>query len=100
MWTRHSCTYCNGTGKLNRREECHCLVLPDYLSIFPDAEWQKTNDGRMILVYAVSGYGSVIITDESDVSISTLGHLNEGMVPRSVEELNELCKALKLEILY
>lgn len=102
MWVRHKCNICNGTGKI-KKENCNCLVLPDYLKIFPNGEWQNTTIGwnatpAKCLVYACGDDGCIIINDWSDVTISGLGTLPEAMTPRTVEELNNLCLALKLKI--
>lgn len=106
MWVRHKCKLCNGTGKVPKEGVCKCEVFPDYFKLFPDAEWQSTTRGIMTpipakcLVYAVSGNGCVIINDWSEVRISPLGVLPPEMTPRTVAELNVLCSALKLRILY
>ena len=105
MWVRHKCTICKGTGKI-KKEECDCLVLPDYMKIFPDAEWQDSTMGVWhlteikALIYAVGDGGCCTITDQSDVIVNPIGQLNECMIPRTVAELNVLCSALKLKILY
>jgi hypothetical protein len=105
MWVRHKCTLCKGTGKI-KKDDCQCEVFPDYLKLFPNAEWQKSSRGVMeiipskCLVYAVSDMGSAIINDWSEVRIAPLGVLPQSMTPRTVSELNALCSILKLRILY
>lgn len=103
MWVRHKCNVCNGTGKIEK-ENCDCLVLPDYMKIFPDAEWQNTVIGlgikAKVLIYACCDDGCLMIDDYSNVTISGVGTLREGMTPRTIEELNALCVALKLNIIY
>ena len=105
MWVRHKCTICNGTGKI-KKEDCGCEIFPDYLKIFPDAEWQNTNRGittsipAKCLVYAVGNDGCVTINNWSEVVIAPLGALPQSMTPKTVAELNTLCSALKLRILY
>lgn len=111
MWVRHKCTLCDGTGKLKiaydfGKEDCQCEVFPDYLKLFPNAEWQNTTRGVMeaipskCLVYAVSNEGCVIINDWSEVRITPIGVLPQSMTPKTVSELNALCSILKLRILY
>lgn len=106
MWVRHKCTLCNGTGKVPKEGNCQCEIFPDYLKIFPDAEWQNTTRGVMTvipaksLVYAVSDSGCIIINDWSEVRIAPLGVLPQSMTPKTVAELNVLCSTLKLRILY
>lgn len=105
MWVRHKCTICNGTGKI-KKEDCQCEVFPDYIKLFPDADWQETNRGitysipAKCLVYACGEDGCIIINDWSEVTISGVGTLRQTMTPRTVEELNALCSILKLKILY
>jgi hypothetical protein len=105
MWVRHKCTICNGTGKI-KKEDCQCEVFPEYLKIFPDAEWQNINRGittpipSKCLVYACGEEGCIIINDWSEVTISGCGTLRTAMTPRTVSELNALCSILKLRILY
>lgn len=48
MWVRHKCTVCNGTGKIGKigkSYNCQCLVLPDYMKLFPNADWRDTTIG-------------------------------------------------------
>lgn len=105
MWVRHKCTICNGTGKI-KKDDCGCTPFPDYLKIFPDAEWQNTVRGiekaipAKTLVYAVGNDGCLSISDYSEVRISPLGVLPQDMTPKTIAELNTLCSALKLRILY
>jgi hypothetical protein len=105
MWVRHKCTLCKGTGKI-KKEDCQCEVFPDYLKLFPNAEWQNTSRGVMeaipskCLVYAVSDEGCIIINDWSEVRITPIGVLPQSMTPKTVSELNALCSILKLRILY
>lgn len=105
MWVRHKCTPCNGTGKI-KKQDCQCEVFPEYLKIFPDAEWQNTTRGvttstpSKCLIYASGYQGCILITDYSEVQITGLGVLSQAMTPRTVSELNALCSILKLKILY
>lgn len=105
MWVRHKCTLCNGTGKI-KKGDCGCEIFPDYLNIFPNAEWQNTTRGvttaipAKSLVYAVSDSGYITINDWSEVRIAPLGVLPQSMTPKTVAELNALCATLKLRILY
>ncbi len=101
MWVRHKCTICKGTGKI-KKQNCQCLVLPDYRKLFPDAQWQDTVIGldttAKVLVYACCNDGALLIDDWSNVTITGVGVLREGMTPRTLEELNNLCGALRLRI--
>ena len=101
MWVRHKCKICKGTGKIGRHN-CDCLVLPDYMKLFPDAQWQDTyirlNTPAKVLVYACCDDGCLLINDWSDVIITGVGQLRERMTPRTLEELNNLCGALRLRV--
>ena len=105
MWVRHKCTLCKGTGKI-KKEDCQCEVFPEYLKLFPNADWQNTSRGLVetipskSLVYASGDGGCILINDWSEVRITGVGVLSEAMTPRTVAELNSLCSILKLRILY
>lgn len=103
MWVRHKCTICKGTGKI-KKQNCDCLVLPDYMKLFPNAEWQDTTIGlntpAKALIYACCDDGCLSIDNYSNVTIGGIGTLREGMTPRTVAELNNLCTSLRLRILY
>ena len=112
MWVRHKCTICKGTGiislaknrLLNNSDKCVCLTLPNYMELFPNADWRDTTIGlntpAKVLIYASCDEGCLLIDDYSNVTITGVGTLRESMTPRTLEELNNLCEALRLKILW
>lgn len=98
MLARHCCTLCNGTGLINNIAECPCEVMPDYVQLLPRKQWVNYFRGEeKICFYAHNGNSLITLNGKSEVFIDGK-KLPWAMTPRSIEELDRLCLALKAEI--
>lgn len=101
MLARHRCTSCNGTGLINNIAECPCEAMPDYVQLLPRKQWVTYFPGspieENICFYAGNGNSLITLNEKSEVLIDGK-KLPWAMTPRSVEELDRLCLALKAEI--